>query len=132
MLKTVWLAGADWLAPQGVGTEVDAAYVVPVALALVGGSATAVALRWWDRPAPGWAHHAATVGGLALAGLGVSGVNATFTTDTAEGPVLGVVVYGSWALWGLTTLAVAGRLSSRRESEVEAVGRTTAADHPVG
>ena len=47
-------------------------------------------------------------------GLGVSGVNATLTTATAEGPLLGLVVYGSWALWGLATLGVAGRLSSHR------------------
>lgn len=114
VLKTTWLAGSRWLAPDGAGSAVDAAYVVPVALALLGLSATVVALRWWDRPAPAWAHNAAVVGGLALMGLGVSGVNATLTTATAEGPLLGLVVYGSWALWGLATLGVAGRLSSHR------------------
>jgi hypothetical protein len=127
VLKTMWLAGLDWLAPEDVGHEVDAAYVVPVTLALVGGTATVVALRWWDRPAPRWARNAAVAGGLVLTGLGVSGMNATFTTETADGPVLGVVVYGSWALWGLATLAVAGRLSSQRESDVQAPGLTPAA-----
>jgi hypothetical protein len=128
VLKTIWVAGLDWLAPEGVGHEVDAAYVVPVALALVGGSATVVALRWWDRPAPAWARNAAIAGGLSLTGLGVSGVNATFTTPTAEGPVLGVVVYGSWTLWGLATLAVAGRLSSQREVGARPGGPTSAGD----
>jgi hypothetical protein len=128
VLKTIWVAGLDWLAPEGVGHEVDAAYLVPVALALVGGSATMVALRWWDRPAPAWARNTAAAGGLALTGLGVSGMNATFTTTTAEGPVLGVVVYGSWTLWGLATLAVAGRLSSQRDAGARRGDQTSNAD----
>lgn len=87
-----------WLAPRGVDHHIDATYVVPVGLALLGTSATLVALRWWERPAPRWARPAATVGGLTLIGLGMSGVNATLTTATAEAPALGILVYGSWAL----------------------------------
>lgn len=59
----------------------DAAYLVSVALALLGASATVLAL-------------------------------------TEEGPVLGALVYGSWMLWGLATLAVGGRLSSHRGAPV--------------
>lgn len=118
-IKTSWVAGSSWLAPRGVGHEVDAAYVVPVALALLGSAAMVVALRWWDRPSPRWAHHAAAAGGLALIGLGVSGVNATFTNSPPEGPALGVLVYGGWGLWGLATLAVAARLSPRRVTVTE-------------
>ncbi|WP_309082044.1 hypothetical protein [Zhihengliuella sp.] len=118
VLKTLWLVGLDWLTPHGVSHRVDAAYAVPVALALLGGAATVVALRWWDAPAPTWAHPAAATGGLMLVGLGACGVNATLTTATAEGPALGAVVYGSWLLWGLATLAVAARLSPARGAPV--------------
>lgn len=113
-IKTSWVAGSSWLAPRGVGHDLDAAYAVPVALALMGSVAMVVALRWWDRPSPRWAHYAAAAGGLALIGLGVSGVNATFTSSPPEGPALGLLVYGGWGLWGLATLAVAARLSPRR------------------
>lgn len=120
-IKTSWVAGSTWLAPRGVGHELDAAYVVPVVLALSGSAATVVALRWWNRPSPRWAHHVAAAGGLALTGLGVSGVNATVTNSPPEGPVLGILVYGGWALWGLATLAVAARLSPRRVAVIDAV-----------
>ncbi|HEY0949003.1 hypothetical protein [Nocardioides sp.] len=124
-LKTLWLTGIGWLAPPGLGPEIDAEYAVPVTLALLGASATALALRWWDRPAPHRAHGAATIGGLALAGLGICGLNATISTTTPEDPVLGVVVYGSWLLWGLATLAVASRLSPiRGESAPNPTSRT--------
>lgn len=112
-IKTFWVAGGTWLAPAGAHTA-DGTYLAPVALAALGTAATAVALRWWQRDAPRWAHPAAAAGGLTLVGLGTGGLHAALTRHEFEGPLLGVLIYGGWLLWGLATLAVAARLSHRR------------------
>ncbi|CAI9410190.1 hypothetical protein [Nocardioides sp. T2.26MG-1] len=119
-VKTSWVLGSTWLAPRGLEHRVDAEYVAPVLLVGLGTAATLVALRWWRTDAPPFAHPAAAAAGLALVSLGVGGLNATVTHPADEGPTLAVLVYGSWLLWGLTTLAVAGRLSSRRRLPAEA------------
>ncbi|MFL4472885.1 hypothetical protein ACIPVK_02665 [Paeniglutamicibacter sp. MACA_103] len=112
-LKTLWVAGGTWLAPAG-SHSVDGAYLAPVALAVMGTAATAVALRWWRRDAPRWAHPTAAAGGLTLIGLGTAGLHSSLAHASDEGPLLGVLVYGGWLIWGLATLGVAARLSHRR------------------
>ncbi|WP_411733565.1 hypothetical protein [Paeniglutamicibacter sp.] len=112
-LKTLWVAGGTWLAPEG-SHAVDGTYLAPVALAVMGAAATVVALRWWWRDAPRWAHPTAAAGGLTLIGLGTAGLHSSFTHPSAEGSLLGVLIYGGWLVWGLATLAVAARLSHRR------------------
>ena len=95
-IKTFWILGGTWLAPQGLEHRVDAANIAPVLLVGVGTVATVVALRWWRSDAPSFAHPTAVVAGLLLVGLGVGGVNATITHPADEGPYLAVLVYGSW------------------------------------
>ncbi|MBV1779060.1 hypothetical protein KRR55_08045 [Paeniglutamicibacter sp. ABSL32-1] len=112
-LKTLWVAGGKWLAPEG-SHAVDGAYLAPVGLAVIGTAATVVALRWWRRDAPRWAHPTAAAGGLTLIGLGTAGLHSSLAHELAEGPLLGVLVYGGWLIWGLATLGVAARLSHRR------------------
>ncbi|MEU4509019.1 hypothetical protein AB0G05_05940 [Nonomuraea wenchangensis] len=116
-LKTSWALGARWLAPRGTPSGIDANYLFPVALTLVGITAILISLRWWNTAAPRWARPAAATGALVLVGLGLSGLSATFHMTPPEGPALGVVVYGSWLLWGLLTLTIAGRLSPARTGE---------------
>lgn len=116
-LKVSWALGSSWAAPPGAVGVVDATFVVTIALSIAAVPALAVALRWWDRPAPRWARPAALLGGMVLTSIGASGLWTTWTDFFAGrlGPgdeLVGLLVYGGWLVWGLSTITVSRRLQA--------------------
>lgn len=109
-LKTLWAFGIDIAAPPDTVEVVDATFVATVMVSLAAVPALLIAMRWWDRPAPRWMRPAALIGGLVLLSLGVSGLWGV-AQSPAEDPATGLLVYGGWLIWGVATLATAGRLS---------------------
>lgn len=115
VLKTLWAFGLGIAAPAGTVGVVDAVFVVTVVLALAAAPALAVALRWWNRPAPRWVRPVALVGGFLLVSLGTSGLWAVARGPAAD-VATGLLVYGGWLVWGAAVLATAGRLVAAREN----------------
>lgn len=115
ILKVSWALGSSWQAPAGTVGVIDATFVVTTALALAAAPPLVIALRWWDRPAPGWVRPVAFVGGMVRTSLGVAGLWSAWLSS--EDVVAGLATYGGWLVWGLCTITASGRLTAR------AVGR---------
>lgn len=111
-LKTLWAFGIDVAAPPDTVGVVDATFYITVAVSLAAVPALVIAMRWWNRPAPKWVRPVALIGGLLLLSLGVSGLWGV-ARSPADDPATGLLVYGGWLVWGITTLATAGRLSPK-------------------
>lgn len=109
--KVSWAIGSPWLAPAGAVGVIDATFVATTALSLAAVPALVIALSWWNRPAPRWARPAALTGGMVLSALGASGLWSV--PQSADGVASGLIVYGSWLVWGLCTIATSGRLTAR-------------------
>lgn len=118
-LKILWALGIDIAAPSDTVGVVDATFFATVAVSLAAAPALAIAMRWWDRPAPGWVRPVALAGGFVLVSLGVSGSWAV-ATGPGEGVATGLLVYGGWLLWGAAVLATAGRLAPETPKGVPA------------
>ncbi|MEU6716242.1 hypothetical protein ABZ897_32665 [Nonomuraea sp. NPDC046802] len=115
IMKVSWLLGSPWLAPAGTDGVLDGAFIVPVGVGLVAALSCLFATRWWNSPAPGWAPLAATLGGLLLTGIGLSGLmTAIRFPDTELTGGSGPLIYASWLVWGVCSIAISQRLSTRR------------------
>lgn len=116
VLKILWATGIDVAAPPETVGVIDATFFSTVAISLAATPALAVAMRWWNRPAPAWVRPTALIGGFLLVALGASGLWAV--AQDPSGAATGLLVYGGWLLWGATVLATAGRLSPGNRQEV--------------